>query len=129
MTGKKLTHTLLSACAVLLALNLVRGEPWAVGQVAQVGPAMPSVVAAGVHQVIYTTGVGHRATRVYRVWSDGSIDETLVEHSSVSSCNVTDVCGPLTILPATCTTADLDHNAQVDISDLLGLLAFWGPCE
>ena len=69
MNKLKATPTLLSACAVLLALNLVRGEPWAFGQVAQSGPESATLVTGSVH-----------GTNVYRFWSDGTVDVSVVEH-------------------------------------------------
>ena len=70
----------MGAIAILLALNLLRGEPEAMGQ------SPPGLGEAPVVPVAMSV-VG---TRIYRMWSDGSVDSTLVQFSP--SCIVANTC-------------------------------------
>ena len=62
---------------------------------------------------------------VYRLWSDGSVDVT---SAGGSPCSPTNVCsGPTQVVPASC-AADVDHNGEVAVLDLLTVLDEWGQC-
>ncbi len=86
---RKLVVALLGVVAVLLALNLVKGEPEAMGQSppgladAPVVPLAMSVVNDPSHS---------RRVRVFRMWSDGSVDSTYHRYATdagPTTCNLT----------------------------------------
>ncbi len=120
--GQRTVTTLLAVVAVMLGLNLiVRGSPTAVAQ----GPtAAGPVQATPVSIAAVPSGSG---TKVYRLWSDGSIDVSGFNYSATDICGPISQCGPFTVIPGSC-MADVDHDGQVAVPDLLSVLGTWGPC-
>ena len=139
MTRQNSITALLAIVALLLTLNLiVTGSPPAEAQVAA-GPVQPTVVAAQAY--IQETALGVAPTsyahRIWRFWSDGTVDTSLLvitkwfEPNPEASCQLffpERSCGPSVIIPGTC-PADVDKTGDVGITDFLGVLAAWGPCR
>ena len=64
--------------------------------------------------------------RIFRMWSDGSIDYLLSDFGQ--GCPPTIGCTAIIIGPPSC-AEDLDNNSDVGTTDLLQLLGKWGPCQ
>lgn len=121
--GQKLIASLLALSAVLLTLNFADGQAEAQNRV----PVVPTVVGISTTQVIQKAAGGVPFWRVFRAWSDGTIDHTRVQFLTPSQCSFNDVCGPAIILPGTPGTSigDLNGDGCVDAFDLSILLAGW----
>ena len=96
MTRDRVIVAMLGAVAVLLALNLLRGEPEAQ---AQQGPpsAAPTVVGGDV------TGAGG-VDRIYQFWSDGTVDVSVRFYPDSAACETRGgpqggMCGPVQVIP------------------------------
>ena len=65
-----------------------------------------------------------------RFWNDGRVDVKRVNHLYNQGCLIPINCESpaVTIFPSSCPGDFSPPNGEVDISDLLGLLANWGPC-
>ena len=129
MNERRMIVVLLTVIAVVLTLNLVvNGSRTAEAQYGASGPVDPTVVAATAHQTVGSNGSGLREHRLWRMWSDGRADMTLVQFTNSNSCSIVGVCGPIEILPGSC-SSDTDRNGNVEFPDLLNVLSDWGPCE
>ena len=92
-------------------------------------PPGPTVIGTSVTAGTTTSGQDKRY-RIFRTWSDGQVDSTLVQFEVTSNCVVlTDPgCGPVVLLPGTCPT-DIDRDGDTGINDFLTLLGGWGACR
>ncbi len=92
MNRQRLIVPVLGAIAILLALNLVKGEPEAQAQHGSSSDflsALPTVVAGS------TVKVGSVTDRLYRFWSDGTVDVSVRHFDGTSdSCTLEFACGP-----------------------------------
>ena len=93
--GQRTIVALLAVVAVLLGLNLLSDPPEVAAQAG--GPVR--LVSVTVEK-----GPGHlRKYRVFRGWSDGSIDVTWTEFArptpTGNECLIVNQCGPVTITP------------------------------
>ncbi len=100
MKCQRTTCVVLGLVAVLLTLNLVRGEATAQPRdnLVDAAPPPPTVVGIGVDKNANTTLA---ATRLVRVWSDGRVDATWFLFGTGSgdqNCAVLDVCGPTVLI-------------------------------
>ena len=75
--GQRTITALLGAITILLALNLV-SEPEAMGQGQPDSPGAPDAAVVPVAMSVVPAGIRYR---VFRMWSDGSVDTTLVRFS------------------------------------------------
>ena len=98
--GQRTVTTLLAVVAVMLGLNLiVRGSPPAVAQEPEIGifpeppPMEPTVVGGTAYENQFG---GHR---VWRFWSDGTVDMSAFSIASGASCSVQESCGPVLMIP------------------------------
>lgn len=87
----------------------------------------PTLIALSATQA-FENAYGSATWRVFRGWSDGTVDHTCVGFNGQASCQVTSIEGPTPIVSAAC-TADANRNGEVEINDLLTMLSQWGPCE
>ena len=120
--------SLLAVIAVLLGLNLiVKGSPQArADRMATAGPAAPTPVSIAMMPHFDTNDDPLNTYAIVRLWSDGSVDYT---DAGNGACAEPSVCaGPTQIIPGTC-TADVNHNGEVEVNDLITLLGEWGPCD
>ncbi len=92
-------------------------------------PPGPTVIGTSVTAGTTTSGQDKRY-RIFRTWSDGQVDSTLVQFEVTSNCVVlTDPgCGPVVLLPGTCPT-DINRDGDTGINDFLTLLGGWGACK
>ncbi len=119
---------LLTAIAVLLAINLFASSDAAKAQDGYLGRAAePTVVAGAVTQVMQDSSGGQPYWRAFRIWSDGSVDGTIMRYNNFYECTPDEICTDV-ILAGVC-PADVDQTGFVDVSDLLDVLTEWGPCE
>ena len=89
---------------------------------------VPTLVNAVAHPADDLTG-SVRKFRVWRFWSDGAVDMAWINtNADPDYCGTTDQCGPVVMIPGTC-MADVDRNGEVATTDLLEVLAAWGPCK
>ena len=95
MNRQRAIVALLTVFCVLLALNLLKGEPEAQ---AQHGPpdtlfAEPTVIAGAVDP-------GGELDRIYRFWTDGTVDVSVRFYADVATCAITDSvsCGPVEVI-------------------------------
>ena len=65
--------------------------------------------------------------RVFRLWSDGSVDTARARFLDNANCVIESVCVE-SVLPASC-PADITRNGAVDTQDFLEVLAQWGGCQ
>ena len=122
--------TMLAVIAVLLGLNLlVLGSPPAEAQTTEEGPVTRRVVGGAVAIVNSDT------ERVYRFWSDGSVDLTTVHlmvdpENTIGHVLEDDLppCGTTDVIPPSC-PADINRDRDVGVGDMLDVFAQWGPCE
>ena len=121
--GQKLIASLLALCAVLVTLNLADGQAEAQNRV----PVVPTVVGISTTQIEYGAAPGLPEWRVFRAWSDGTLDQTLVTFQTPIACNSNAVCGLEVLLPGTpgTLTGDLNGDGCVDAFDLATLLGDW----
>ena len=123
--GKRAITTLLAFIAVLLMLNLVRFT-----EAGAVGPTGPVPVGIAAHQFDAggLGGAGTDRTRVFRLWSDGSLDTTFIVHDApggIPGCEVVSACTrAVPILP--CPSADVTADGVVNVLDLIELLLAFG---
>ena len=106
---------IIAAAVVLLALTQGRQTQ---------GPTQPTVVAGAI------AGGDVDLHRVYRFWSDGTVDESQLDYPSGNriDCEPVAQCGPLIIIPGSC-TGDITRDGAVATADLLEVLETWGPCN
>ena len=88
--------------------------------------APPTVVSVSVSKDGFPTNPTNTAFRVFRAWSDGQLDGLLVEYGPDCAIGGS-TCGPVIIVPGTCTT-DIDRDGDTGIQDFLTLLGGWGAC-
>ena len=123
--GQRAIATLLAVIAVLLTLNLGRFT-----QAEAVGPTGPVPVGIAAHQYNAggTGGGASDRTRVFRLWSDGSLDTTFIVHDApggIPGCEVASACTrAVPILP--CPSADVTGDGVVNVLDLIELLLVFG---
>ncbi len=97
MTRDRVIVALLGAIAILLAMNLLRGEPEAMGQ-AQNPPGLGDAPVVPVAMSVVQNTPDSTRYRVFRMWSDGSVDTTLLRFSAISggdpdaACNIQSAC-------------------------------------
>ena len=114
--------TLLAAIAVLLGVNFVSGGSMQSAQVE------PTVVAGSATQEVGTDGTGLDQHRVFRFWSDGAVDTTLVDFDGQPPhCDIDSTCYRQVLL-GSC-QSDINRNAEVEVTDFLQLIGEWGPCS
>lgn len=116
--GNSLISGLLALIALLLTLHLLQIEPQAQAETqTNLGPPpVPKVVGGSAE--LYNGDL-----RIYRIWDNGWVDLTQIEQEG--DCVYSPVCS--TQLIGGC--RDLNGDGFVGTSDLLILLANWGPCE
>ena len=126
--GQRTVTTMLAVVAVLLSLNLiVRGSPPAVAQIAS-GPVQPVPVALAVTPQFDINGEAQNTFSVLRLWNDGAVDLTRVGIGTSCTSPLNFCSGPDQVIPGSC-MADVDRDGNVAVSDLLTMLAAWGPCQ
>ena len=79
-----------------------------------------------------TSGIRISDFRIFRAWSDGSVDATWFRFDNnfgQEKCDLIEACGPIMVVPPTPCAADISHNGEVDVTDLLEVLGTWGPCN
>ena len=96
MTRDRVIVAMLGAVAILLALNLLRGEPEAQ---AQNGPPFLDSAEPTVVSIVLALPNTNDNQRIYRGWSDGAVDMTYVKWGAVGSCDIVSTCGPVSIIP------------------------------
>lgn len=86
-------------------------------------PDVPPTVVGG-------TLLEGQVTKVFRFWSDGTVDQ-LNFIPSPNSCDqfFTFCNGPFVIFRPPACPEDIDNNSDVGVTDLLQLLGKWGPCQ
>ena len=117
--GQRTIATVLAVVAVLLGFNLiVRGSPEAMARVAT-GPVQPTVVAGERHLA------GQNLDRIWRWWSDGTVDASMVFTQFGQNCSIPLNCGPTQVIPVPC-PADVNDDLSVNVLDLIDLLLVFG---
>ena len=108
--------------AVLLALNLiVKGTPLAMASGQQVGPMQPVPVALAIGQHWGGTAV----QLVYRLWSDGQVDVSLLS-STCEPCLSCDT--PTVVIPGTCPGEQMKRSINLqELGVVVVIFGFlWG---
>ena len=92
-------------------------------------PTAPTVVSVSVSKDKFHASEVVRTYRVFRSWSDGQTDMTLVTFSDTGDgCAISNQCGPTVLIPGTCPT-DINRDGDTGIQDFLTLLGGWGACR
>ena len=124
------TPVLLAIIAVLLAVNLIVNLPPQEAAAQHLNTARAAQIAAGPATPVplsisaVQSGSGFRS-KVYRLWSDGSVDVSGFTYSSADDCEPNNQCGPVQIIPAPC-PADVTADGAVDVLDVIELLLAFG---
>ena len=89
------------------------------------GPDAPTVVASSTEQMLSESGAPTNGWRVWRTWSDGSIDVSRVSFDGATGCEVIGVC---TRCVAGDCPSDVNGDGAIDAEDLANVLGAWGDC-
>ena len=89
---------------------------------------MQEPVPINISAVPVNGAVNEYRFRFFRLWSDGTVDTNRVSFVHLTSCEIQNQCGPVPIIPGTC-TADITRNGEVEVNDFLEVIGQWGPCE
>jgi hypothetical protein len=88
------------------------------------GDATPVALTAS--PVVWNQHEGNH-WRLFRQWSDGSVDCFRITFENAGSCEIMDMCS-VQVYPPSC-PGDVNHDGNIETDDLLDLLGAWGPCE
>jgi hypothetical protein len=104
----------------------VLGSWGACDQSVATGPREPSLIGFGGSGLL---GQGYWQV-LFRAWSDGSIDASVITFQSPdgTGCGLDRVCDRIPLAPVDC-PADIDHNEEVGLNDLVLVLSAWGDCR
>ena len=128
----RIPSAMLLCATVLLGMNVagmwLRPAQATTTQSLGAAPGVPVPVGISTTQVVVDNGSGVRTWRVFRQWSDWSVDHALVRFKNTESCDVIFSCAPSQVMASTDCAADLTHDGIVGLEDLTLTLNQFGPC-
>lgn len=129
MNERRVIAVALVVIAATMVVNLFADTERSAEAQTVAGPVEPTVVGGAALPWIAPNGTVTSSSRLFMFWSDGRVDHYKTKALGGDDCVHLDDCGREVLLPggAAC-VADIDNTGDVGFSDVLNVLADWGPC-